>query len=55
MIKILKQNETYSIIDNYETSELKQLGYSSTEINRFKKIFMYDEIIIYPNEKKEEN
>lgn len=49
MIKILKQNETYSIIDNYETSELKELGYSSTEIRSFKKISLYDEVILEPN------
>ena len=49
MVKVLKQNEKYSIIDNYETSELRELGYSSTEINAFKKISMYDEIVLNPN------
>lgn len=49
MVKVLKQNEKYSIIDNYETSELRDLGYSSTEIRSFKKISMYDEIVLEPN------
>lgn len=48
MIKVLKQNEAYSIIGNYSTDELKELGYSSTEIRSFKMISLYDEIILNP-------
>jgi len=48
MIKVLKQNSKYSIIDNYQTDELKELGFSSTEIRSFKKIALFDEIIIEP-------
>lgn len=46
LIKILKQNENYTIIDNYDTKELKKLGYSSTEIRKMKKIQLYDEIYV---------
>jgi len=44
LIKILKQNENYTIIDNYSTDELKILGYTSSEIRKMKKIQLYDEI-----------
>ena len=46
LIKILKQNEKYTIIDNYSTDELKEMGYSSSEIKKMKKIQMYDEIYV---------
>jgi len=44
LVKVLKQNENYTIIDNYKTSELEKLGYSLSEIQEMKKINMYDEI-----------
>lgn len=47
LIKVLKQNENYTIIENYTTEELKELGYSTSEINRMKKIQLYDEIYAY--------
>ena len=47
LIKVLRQNENYTIIDNYTTEELKELGYTTTEINRMKKIQLYDEIYAY--------
>ena len=50
MVKVLKQNASYSIIGNYETADLKEMGYSSTEIRSFKKISMYDEIFLRPAE-----
>ena len=46
LIKLLKQNENYTIIDNYDTNELKELGYSSSEIRSMKKVQLYDEIYI---------
>ena len=49
LIKILKENENYCIVGNYDSDELKQLGYSSEEIYLVKKISIYDEIIIDPN------
>ena len=47
LIKVLKQNENYTIIENYTTEELKELGYSTSEINKMKKIQLYDEIYAY--------
>lgn len=46
LIKVLKQNEDYTIIDNYDTEELKELGYTSSEIRKMKKIQLYDEIYV---------
>lgn len=48
LVKILKESKSYSIIDNYTTLELKELGYSTEEINNQKKISLYDEILLYP-------
>ena len=47
LIKVLKQNENYTIIGNYTTEELKELGYTTSEINKMKKIQLYDEIYAY--------
>jgi len=48
LVKVLRQNESYSIITTYTTDELKELGFSSTEIANYKKITLYDEILINP-------
>lgn len=44
LVKILRQNENYSIVDNYDTDELKELGFTSQEIINMKSISIYDEI-----------
>ncbi len=45
LVKILRQNDTYSIVNNYEEDELRQLGYTEDEISKMSKIKLYDEII----------
>ncbi len=48
-IKVLKQNSSYSIITNYESTELKtDLGYSDEEAKNTKTIVLYDEILDNP-------
>lgn len=48
-VKVLKQNSSYSIITNYESTELKEKwGYTDKEINQIKSIVLHDEIMIYP-------
>lgn len=48
-VKVLKQNSSYSIITNYETTELKsELGYTDTEVKQAKNIVLHDEIVIHP-------
>lgn len=49
LIKILRQNEDYSIVTRYDTDELKEMGYTAKEINNMPKISLYDEILINPN------
>lgn len=48
LVKILRQNENYSILSRYSTEELKEMGYTSSEINSMPKISLYDEILISP-------
>lgn len=49
LVKVLKENDNYCIVDNYDDEDLKELGYSTNEIYSTKKISIYDEIIINPN------
>ena len=46
LIKVLKRAENYSIIENYTSLELKELGYSTNEIANMKSISLYDEILL---------
>lgn len=46
LVKILKESNSYCIIDNYTYEELKNMGYSSEEIDKMKQISIYDELLI---------
>lgn len=46
-VKVLRQNDTYSIVENYTDDELRELGYSEEEISDLKSIKLYDEIILH--------
>ena len=46
LVKILKSNEKYSVVTNYTTEELTEMGYSSSEIRSMPNITIYDEILI---------
>ena len=54
LVKIKKQGDKYSIIESYDTEELKDLGFSDTEIANYKKISIYDEVLINPDLSKVE-
>ena len=49
LVKVEKQNDKYSIITNYTLQELKELGYTSSEITNMKNISIYDEILLTPD------
>lgn len=49
LIKVKKQTEKYSIVESYTNEELKELGFSDKEINNYKRISIYDEIIVNPD------
>ena len=48
LVKVKKQGENYSLVDAYSVDELKQLGFSNQEINAYKKISLYDEVLLNP-------
>ncbi len=49
LIKVLRQNDTYSIVENYEEEELVELGYNEEQISEImeNKINLYDEIVLH--------
>ena len=54
LVKITEKGDKYSIVTAYTTDELKELGFTSEEINNYKKITLYDEIILNPDLSKTE-
>lgn len=52
LVKIVSNNENYSIVTTYSSEELTNLGYSEEEISDYKKLKLYDEILLHPNLKK---
>lgn len=46
LVKVLRQNENYSIVENYSTQELEEAGYDLSNLDNKKSISLYDEIII---------
>lgn len=49
LVNVTNKNDKYSIVTNYDTEELEQLGFSKTEISNMKKISIYDELILNPD------
>lgn len=49
LVKVKKEGDKYSIVEPYDTEELKELGYTSEEIISYKKISLYDEVILNPD------
>jgi hypothetical protein len=46
LVKVLRQNDTYSIVENYTDDELINLGFTTTEIQDRPKVKLYDEIML---------
>lgn len=49
LVKVKKQGEKYSIVEAYTSEELKKLGFTDKEIEAYRKISLYDEILVNPN------
>ena len=49
LVKVKRQGDNYSIIESYNTEELRKLGFTDEEIANYKKISIYDEILIHPD------
>ena len=45
IVKVLKKNDKYSIINQYKNEELQALGIDTKNYN---KIYQYDNILLYP-------
>ena len=54
LVKVEYQNEKYSIVSNYDTEELRELGFTESQINSTKTLSVYDEIILNPDLSKVE-
>ena len=50
LVKIEKQNDKFSIISSYDSSELQELGIDEDYIKKYKKISNYDEIVLNTEE-----
>lgn len=48
LVKVKKQGEKYSIVESYNNEELKELGLAN-DVSAYKKISIYDEILINPD------
>lgn len=46
LVKVLKSNERYSVVTNYTSDELIEMGYTTDEIKNRVNISIYDEILI---------
>ena len=51
IVKILRQNDNFAIVENYSTAELEEAGYDINALDGKKSISLYDEIIINKNKK----
>ena len=49
LVKVKKEGEKYSIVEPYDTEELKELRFSNDEIISYRKISLYDEVILNPD------
>lgn len=47
LVKVLRQNETFSIVTNYKDEELHELGFSDDEISNMMDLKLHDEIILH--------
>ncbi len=55
LVNVTRQGDRYSIVEPYTTEELKEMGYSNDEISSYKKISLYDEIVLEPDLSKAES
>lgn len=46
LVKVLRQNDDYAIVENYSTAELEEAGYDISTLGNKKSISVYDEILI---------
>ncbi len=54
LVKIRKEGENYCIVSNYASEELKDLGFTTSQINNMRQVTIYDEIVLNPDLKNVE-
>ena len=54
LVKIRKEGENYCIVSNYDSEELKELGFTTSQINNMRQVTIYDEIVLNPDLKNVE-
>lgn len=54
LVKIENQNEKYAIVSSFDNDELRDLGFSDSEITSMRKLSVYDEILLNPDLSKVE-
>ena len=52
IVKVVNSSENYSIISTYDSEELTNLGFTQEEISNYRKVKLYDEILMHPSEEK---
>lgn len=48
LVEVKKENANNCLIDNYDTEELIEFGYTTDEINKMKTVKLYDEVLVDP-------
>lgn len=48
LVEVKKENDNNCLINNYDTEELIELGYTTEEINKMKTVKLYDEVVVDP-------
>ena len=46
LVKVKAQTDKFSIITTYSVEELQKIGYDEEDIKKYKKINLYDEIVL---------
>lgn len=49
LVKVKRTTEKYSIVEPYDAEDLRKLGFSNEEIASYKKISLYDEVLLNPD------
>jgi len=49
LVKILRESENYFIVDNFSTEELRDMDFTTDQINNRRIISMFDELVLRPD------
>ena len=49
LVEVTRKNDKYSIVSDYSTDKLKELGFTTDEIINMKKLSIYDEVVLNPD------